>query len=150
MDSAKLTYAGFWKRLAAVIVDYIIIILVYVIVIVVTAGYTGEVGSQYDVFYVIFVWLYFALLESSEARATLGKRALNLNVTDLDGDRISFLRATGRHFGKLLSALIFMIGFIMAGFTHKKQALHDILASCLVIYNTEEAHHLRVHKHQEK
>ena len=60
-------------------------------------------------------WLYYAGMESSARQATLGKGLLGLRVTDLDGDRISFLRATGRHFAKILSALILFIGFIMVG-----------------------------------
>jgi uncharacterized RDD family membrane protein YckC len=59
--------------------------------------------------------------------------ALSLQVTDLEGKRISFARATGRYFGKIISGMIFMIGYIIAGLTEKKQALHDIMASCLVI-----------------
>jgi len=78
-------------------------------------------------------WLYYAVMESSTRQATLGKMALGLKVTDTEGNRISFARATGRYFGKFISGLIFMIGYIMAGFTAKKQALHDIIASCLVI-----------------
>jgi uncharacterized RDD family membrane protein YckC len=78
-------------------------------------------------------WLYFSLLESSGWQATLGKKALGLEVTDLAGRRISFGRATGRFFAKYISAIILMIGFLMAGFTEKKQALHDILAGTLVI-----------------
>ena len=78
-------------------------------------------------------WLYFALMESSVNQATLGKMALGIKVTDLDGNRISFGRATGRYFGKIVSGMILYIGFIMAGFTEKKQALHDIMASCLVV-----------------
>ncbi|MGB6469852.1 MAG: RDD family protein, partial [Candidatus Acidiferrales bacterium] len=66
-------------------------------------------------------------------QGTLGKRALGLLVTDLEGRRVSFGRASGRYFGKIVSALILMIGFIMAGFTEKKQALHDMLAGCLVL-----------------
>jgi uncharacterized RDD family membrane protein YckC len=78
-------------------------------------------------------WLYYALMESSVNQATLGKMALGIKVTDLDGNRISFGRATGRYFGKIVSGMILYIGFIMAGFTEKKQALHDIMASCLVV-----------------
>ena len=80
----------------------------------------------------IMRWLYFAIMESSSKQATLGKMSLRLQVTDMDGNRITFLRATGRHFGKIISALIFLVGFIMAGFTEKKQALHDMMAGCLV------------------
>lgn len=77
-------------------------------------------------------WLYWALLESSAWQATLGKRLLGLQVTDLAGRRISFARASGRHFAKIISGLLFFGGFVMAGFTEKKQALHDLLAGCLV------------------
>jgi uncharacterized RDD family membrane protein YckC len=78
-------------------------------------------------------WLYYALLESSTWQATLGKKALGLEVTDVEGRRISFGRASGRFFAKIISTLILFIGFIMAGFTEKKQALHDIIAGTLVI-----------------
>jgi uncharacterized RDD family membrane protein YckC len=77
-------------------------------------------------------WLYFALQESSERQATLGKMALKIYVTDLQGRRISFGQATGRYFGKILSTLILGIGYMMAGFTAQKQALHDMMASTLV------------------
>jgi len=79
------------------------------------------------------VWLYFALMESSKYQGTLGKLALGIKVTDMEGNRICFGRATGRHFGKIISGMIIYIGYIMAGLTEKKQALHDMLASCLVI-----------------
>ena len=60
-------------------------------------------------------------------------RLLGLKVTDLAGNRITFARASGRFFGKILSGMILGIGFLMAGFTARKQALHDILAGCLVL-----------------
>jgi uncharacterized RDD family membrane protein YckC len=82
---------------------------------------------------IVISWLYFALMESSKIQGTLGKMLLKIKVTDYDGNRISFARATGRYFGKIISGMIMMIGYIMAGFTEKKQALHDILASCYVI-----------------
>jgi len=78
-------------------------------------------------------WLYAALLESSSHQATLGKMALGLKVTDLEGRRISFVRATGRHFAKILSGMVLFIGFIMVGFTRRKQGLHDMVAGTLVI-----------------
>lgn len=77
-------------------------------------------------------WLYFALMESSKFQGTVGKLALGIIVTDVDGNKISFARATGRYFSKILSGFILMIGYIMAGFTEKKQALHDIIAGTLV------------------
>jgi uncharacterized RDD family membrane protein YckC len=78
-------------------------------------------------------WIYYASLESSAWQATLGKKILGLKVTDLAGNRISFARASGRFFGKIVSGMILGIGFLMAGFTERKQALHDILAGCLVL-----------------
>ena len=59
--------------------------------------------------------------------------ALGMKVTDLAGNRISFLRATGRYFAKIISALILFIGFIMVAFTEKKQGLHDMIAGTLVV-----------------
>ena len=82
---------------------------------------------------IVLPWLYYALMESSSLQATLGKLAMGSIVTDLDGDRVSFLRATGRYFGKIVSNIILMIGFLMAAFTERKQALHDLMAGCLVI-----------------
>ena len=78
-------------------------------------------------------WLYFALMESSANQATLGKMAIGIKVTDMSGRRIGFGQATGRYFGKILSSMILLIGYIMAAFTEKKQALHDMLAGCLVV-----------------
>jgi uncharacterized RDD family membrane protein YckC len=77
--------------------------------------------------------LYAALMESSSKQATLGKMALGVRVTDLDGNRIGFGKATGRHFAKILSALILGIGFLMVAFTQRKQGLHDMLAGTLVM-----------------
>jgi len=84
---------------------------------------------------VLFVgsWLYHTAMESSRHQATLGKKALGIIVTDMNGNRISFARANARFFGKWVSGMIMNIGYLMAAFTEKKQALHDILASCLVV-----------------
>ena len=83
---------------------------------------------------IVATWLYFALMESSARQGTLGKMALGLFVTDLEGRRVSFGRATGRFFAKIITGLIpFFIGYIMAGFTAEEQALHDMIAGCLVL-----------------
>jgi len=84
------------------------------------------------IFTIIAGWLYFSLMESSKFQGTIGKLALGIIVTDMEGNKISFGRATGRYFGKIVSAIILYVGFMMAGFTEKKQGLHDILASTLV------------------
>jgi uncharacterized RDD family membrane protein YckC len=78
--------------------------------------------------------IYYAWMESSSHQGTLGKMALGLIVTDLEGRRITFARASGRYFAKIITGLIPLgIGYMMAGFTEKKQALHDMIASCLVL-----------------
>ncbi len=148
-------YAGFWLRFVAIIIDFIVLGFVRWIVFLPFAAsmglgmhgiFMGRHPSRPEDFFPMFGmlfrlwtvltvlnWLYFSLLESSSWQATLGKKALGLEVTDLAGRRISFGRATGRFFGKYISAVILFIGFIMAGITEKKQALHDILAGTLVI-----------------
>ncbi len=78
-------------------------------------------------------WLYFAAFESSRWQATPGKKLLGLAVTDMAGNRISFARASGRYFAKIVSFLTLLMGFVMIGFTQKKQGLHDMIAGCLVV-----------------
>lgn len=123
-------YAGFWNRFVAIVIDSVLLAIVGIITnILFNENAAGFVGF-------LVGWLYFAGLESSARQATIGKSAMGLVVTDTNGNRISFLRATGRYcryFGKILSALILLIGYIMAAFTARKQALHDILASTLVL-----------------
>jgi|GEM_PF-1567063 len=78
-------------------------------------------------------WLYFALMHSSAKQATVGKLALSIKVTDMEGNRIGFGKATGRNFSKIISGLILNLGYIIAAFTEKKQALHDMIAGTVVI-----------------
>ncbi|HEY6940661.1 RDD family protein [Dokdonella sp.] len=144
-------HAGFWRRLTATLVDGLLIGLVMGAVQVavgigavggiVSAGDAGAalstmIGSMLLFFAFAFIgqWLYFALFESSAMQATPGKRALGLKVVDEVGARIGFGRATGRYFGKIVSGAIFYVGFLMAGFTERKQALHDLMASTLVVF----------------
>jgi uncharacterized RDD family membrane protein YckC len=121
------TYAGFWVRFVAFVIDVCIIALAGGIAAAGTMG-VGVVVSFFG------PWLYEAFMLSSEWQATVGKRAMSIVVTGLDGQRISFARATGRHFAKYLSGFLLLIGFIMAAFTAKKQALHDMIAETLVIH----------------
>ncbi|MGA8570980.1 MAG: RDD family protein [Desulfobaccales bacterium] len=144
-------YAGFWLRLVALVIDSIFIAIVILgavtvarvilgVAVHVRLGAGGHGFQAFErgrglIFLIIMVvpWLYWALMESSSHQATLGKMALGLKVTDLEGEPISFGRATGRYFGKIVSELILYIGFMMAGWTAKKQALHDIMAGTLVV-----------------
>ena len=72
---------------------------------------------------------------SSSYQATLGKMIFGMKVTDLSGNRLSFAHATGRHFAKWISSLTLCIGYIMVGFTERKQGLHDMIAGTLVRRN---------------
>ncbi|NNF35144.1 MAG: RDD family protein [Saprospiraceae bacterium] len=152
----EVEYAGFWLRVAAYLIDGIILnIALYILFAIFgISAFSGMMGSEmletgepnpeavaamfssFSILMLISVvgsWLYFALQESSDAQATLGKRAVRIRVTDFEGDKITFARATGRYFGKIISGMIFMIGYFMAGFTERKQALHDMMASTLVL-----------------
>ncbi|HEV7489702.1 MAG TPA: RDD family protein [Rhodanobacteraceae bacterium] len=140
-------HAGFWRRCAAYTIDYFITFVASYLVGLV-AGFAlaagqGAAGMMAaptvgGILGLVVGWLYFALQESSAQQATLGKRALGIKVTDGNGLRIGFGRATGRFFGKLLSGLILAIGFMLAGWTEKKQALHDMLANTLVVFRGVE------------
>lgn len=146
-------YAGFWLRFVAFIIDAIVLGFIgFVVTIPFMASapfgalmhgrppmspeewapLAGMFGRMFLIRFVIN-WLYYALFESSAWQATLGKKALGLEVTDLQGRRINFGRASGRFFAKILSTIILFIGFFMIGFTSRKQGLHDILAGTLVM-----------------
>lgn len=141
-------YAGFWKRFAAYFIDNIILSFISGVIVVAVAlmvgvpmemsGFDDEVIGPIVAMYFIVTttvlkWLYYTIMESSVRQATLGKMALGILVTDMDGRRISFARANGRFWSKIISGLFFSIGYIIAAFTERKQALHDLLAATLVI-----------------
>ena len=138
--AAAVEYAGFWKRFAALIIDNIVMFVATFVGGFLLGLFVGLAGGGEDAAGVLgFIvgiglpWLYWSLMESSSKQATLGKMALGIIVTDVEGNRTSFWRATGRYWAKIVSTLILFIGFFMAGFTEKKQALHDMIASCLVV-----------------
>jgi uncharacterized RDD family membrane protein YckC len=133
-------YAGFWRRFVAFVVDSIIlgipvsIILTAVLFAALPESiHTAASAAIRFLVSVVLSWLYYTLLESSRAQATLGKMLLGIVVTDLPGQRISWARANARYWSKYISAIIFYIGYIMAGFTRRKQALHDMIADTLVV-----------------
>lgn len=131
-------YAGFWIRVGAYLIDFVIIVAVSAALMAVF-GLSFIEESQdpeftiLDLVSTIAGIAYFAGFEASNMQGTPGKRALGLIVTDVDGNRISFLRAVGRYFAKIISAIILLIGFIMVAFTDRKQGLHDMIASTLVL-----------------
>jgi uncharacterized RDD family membrane protein YckC len=126
-------YAGFWLRFAAYFIDAIILNVVNVLIYLITGSeiLTPELVPQ--LIAVTFNIGYFVVMESSDKQATLGKMAVGIYVTDTNGERISPGKALGRLFGKIISAIPLLFGFLMAGFTDRKQALHDIIANTLVL-----------------
>jgi len=142
-------FAGFWIRFVAHLIDSIVLNVIFVpIAFVLFGGYFATHHLDQDQppdagFFVLLalftivaslsVWLYEAVMTSSSKQGTLGKMALHLRVTDMNGARISFGRSTGRFLAKIFLSGIMAVGFIMAGFTPRKQSLHDILASTLVL-----------------
>lgn len=138
-----MSYAGFWKRFIAYIIDGFVLSIPVIFIsipIVIAMGVAeadedaiNAVSVMLQLVSALIAWPYFALMESSAKQGTLGKMALGIKVTDENGNRIGFGRATGRYFGKIISSLTCGIGYILAGITSKKQALHDIMADCLVV-----------------
>lgn len=132
-------HAGFWMRVAAYLLDYLVLLAVmFTVGLLVAAmksvGESSEVSvAGWQVLNLGITWLYFAAFESSSWQATPGKRALGMRVVDLHGAPIGFGRATGRFLGKIPSGLILCIGYMMAGWTTRKQALHDMMAGCCVV-----------------
>jgi uncharacterized RDD family membrane protein YckC len=135
-----MNFAGFWIRFVALLIDSIILAIVSILIGFVLGLFLGVLGAEPEqaavvgnVVGILIAWLYFALQESSPKQATIGKQAMGISVSDLNGDRITFARATGRYFAKILSGIILLIGYIMAAFTEKRQALHDMIAGTVVV-----------------
>jgi uncharacterized RDD family membrane protein YckC len=150
-------YAGFWLRFVAHLIDSLLLGVVVLALLVPLFFLTGLGGLLHSINpehqpdpaviaafassiallvggSVLAGWLYSAYFESSDWQGTVGKKVMNLVVTDMQGNRVSFGRASGRFFAKIISGLIPLgIGYILAGVTEKKQALHDMIAGCLVL-----------------
>lgn len=143
--------AGFWLRAIALTIDVLVVTMlelavylamsIIMIPLMVLNSASNEMASILGAILgflswpvsIAISWLYFAIQECSSTQATLGKRALGLRVTDRHGNRLTFARASGRHFARILSNLTLFLGYAMAGFTRNKQALHDIVADTLVM-----------------
>ena len=120
-------YGRFWERFAAAFLDGLILIIPNFALQFILGDLAGSLLS------IIMAWLYAAIMESGSGQATIGKKALGLKVTDVNGHRISFGQATGRHFGKYLSAIILFIGYLMMIWDEKHQTLHDKMADTLIV-----------------
>lgn len=144
-------HAGLWKRLFASILDYFIIYVLAMTLAFLKIMFDMLVGMgktlilldsrAFEIIYasvrlaagISVPWLYYAILESSKLQGTFGKKALGIIVVDQNYERVSFGRATGRFWSRILSFLTIYVGYIMTAFTKKKQALHDIIVKTYVV-----------------
>lgn len=152
MEASTTQYAPFWRRAIAFLIDLTIVIVGNAFLILPLAAILGlreskaadEVRSAFVMFllgaYLVttiisigIAWLYYAYLESSKMRGTLGKKLLGIQVADTEGGQVSFGTASVRFFGKIISFALAGAGFIMAPFTPQNQALHDIIAKTIVV-----------------
>lgn len=152
VEGGVVVFAGFWKRIVAYCIDQVILSLAIFLV----SAYLFRLPSEqalvysginpyrlykdlveinasyYCLFGIALPWLYFALFESTK-KATPGKMLIGIEVVNINGEKVTFLQATLRYIGKRISGLILGIGYLMAAFTEKKQALYDLIAQTLVI-----------------
>ena len=144
-------YSGFFRRAVAFLLDMFLVTLPPALIFgpilalqtltvgspaTITTAQAGLLGItifSWQLVTLLLSWLYFALLESSAKQSTWGKRLLGIKVVGAEGGRIGFGRATARFFCKILSYLLFYIGFIMAAFTNRKRALHDMIVETYVV-----------------
>jgi len=152
-------YAGFWLRFVAVIIDGILLGAIQFVAIMPILGIMGigmsselqnmdsssaepsmalvsqmmAMAGVTQIVFLVIQTLYYSLMESSKYQASIGKIVLGLKVTDLNGAPVDFTKALVRNLCKIISSMILLIGYLMAAFTEKKQALHDMIASTLVV-----------------
>ena len=155
-EARPVNYAGFWIRFVALIIDYLVLNTLTFLLILPLLGIIGfssiglsdlqsmdeeeilmtilAISTPFYIANMVMYWLYYALQQSSSWQATLGKRAVGIKVTNQHGERLSFTTASLRYLGRIISGMTMLIGYIIAGFTAKKQALHDMIASTYVVY----------------
>lgn len=140
--AAAIAYATFGQRVVAYLIDYVLLLLVNApLTLIVLGGRANDLSEPLDLesqlilagLSLIVGWLYYGYAESSAHQATPGKRLVGLKVCDLEGQRCSFTRASGRYFGMILSSLTLLLGYVMCIFTARRQCLHDKAARCLVV-----------------
>ncbi len=140
-SKAPTNFAGFWLRVVAVMIDGVVLMVLggsFGFVVGLGLGFAGYgeneallqgVGTGLGLF---IQWAYYVFMESSDKMGTVGKSMLGLIVTDMEGRKIGFGRANGRFFARYISIFTLGIGMLMAGFTKKKQTLHDMITGTLV------------------
>ncbi len=135
----RAAFGGFWRRVLALLIDGVLLGIPLTVAQAMISPETlhteewTDADTAWTFVNLLVGWFYFAGMHSSQYRATIGKMAVGLRVVDWHGERISFARATGRHFAEILSGLLFMIGYLMVAFTRQRRALHDFIAETWVV-----------------
>lgn len=133
-------FAGFWRRFATLVVDAIVLFFPTAIVRVLLGGdpfgtdglFDGPSALRWTAANAGLWWIYCAAFESSPAQGSLGQQLLGVRVCDDRLRRISFVRASARYFAQWLSVLTCGLGYLVNLFTKKRQALHDLVAGCVL------------------
>ncbi len=146
-------YGGFWRRVVAVVIDWFLVNLPPLAIVLIFGSdyplfdvtefineendleklYEYELNIRGQLIFVATWWLYEATMTSSKFQATVGKLCLGLIVVDEQEQRLTFGRATGRHFAKYISSFLLGIGYLMVAFTKHKQGAHDFVAKTYVL-----------------
>jgi len=141
LDAGSVEYAGFWKRLLAVIIDVILILCI-------TMPLLGKIygwdyfldesrslfpsGAEFFISYVLPAVATIVFWKTRQA--TPGKMMLSMKIVDAGtGGPMSTGQAVGRYFAYLVSAVPFMLGYVWVAFDARKQAWHDKLAGTVVV-----------------
>ncbi|WP_018174296.1 MULTISPECIES: RDD family protein [unclassified Thioalkalivibrio] len=139
----RAAFGGFWRRVLATLFDMVVIGVPQIVAQMVISPETmAPKGPEPELMAadivwmlinILVAWLYWAGMHSSRYQATVGKMAVGLRVVDYHGERITFMRATGRYLAEILSGLLFGIGYLMVAFTRRRQGLHDLIAETFVV-----------------
>lgn len=134
MSTVDMQPAGFWLRVVALFVDNAVLTILMAVMLIGGAGVGGEaLVLPLYLLWLLITLLYWPVMESTAQRATVGKMAVGLVVADVDGGKLSFLRSLLRNLAKIISSIPFGIGFLLAAFTSRKQALHDLITKAVVL-----------------
>ena len=125
-------YAGFWRRVAAYYIDAFVV-MVGVALILLPFMFNEYLAMVGGVVALVFFFGYFVVMHSSALQATVGKLLMGVKVTDREGNRIGIGRSLARLLGTFVSGFTLGIGYLLAGVTEKRQALHDMIAGTLVV-----------------
>ncbi|PZS54035.1 RDD family protein [Stenotrophomonas maltophilia] len=144
----EVVYAGFWKRVAAYMIDYFVLVIpgsiIGAILGAILGASMGAVGSGESAIEIVaqlasalinlcIGMAYYTWFHASKGGATLGKMAVGIKVVRGNGECLTKARAFGRYWAMLLSSFTLGIGFLMAAFTQRKQGLHDMICDTLVV-----------------